>query len=155
MGSERASVIDAIEVRGWRQEIRRELLCKLQQKVQRISWRVGPYRQFYCAGYFRFGSTIPILSTPLHARYRRPSGVAAMFRTTPPPDGIVARANFSDDGSNLIMVLGLTPDSLYQTPPSLVMAIPYGPESDPPGESHILTAPVAGLADQGRRSCSR
>jgi hypothetical protein len=25
-------VIDAIEGRGWRQEIRRELLCKLQQK---------------------------------------------------------------------------------------------------------------------------
>jgi hypothetical protein len=26
-------VIDAIEGRGWRQEIRRELLCKLQQKL--------------------------------------------------------------------------------------------------------------------------
>jgi hypothetical protein len=27
------SVIDAIEGHGWRQEIRRELLCKLQQKL--------------------------------------------------------------------------------------------------------------------------
>jgi hypothetical protein len=33
MGSERDTVIDAIEGQGWRQEIRRELLCKLQQKA--------------------------------------------------------------------------------------------------------------------------
>ena len=43
-------------------------------------------------------------------------------------------------------MLGLTPDSLYHTLPSLVMAIPYGPESDPPGEGHILTAPVDGFS---------
>jgi hypothetical protein len=30
-------VIDAIEGRGWRQEIRRELLCKLQQKLSSIA----------------------------------------------------------------------------------------------------------------------
>ena len=58
---------------------------------------VRRYPQIFLIGYLGFGSTIPILSTPLHARYIRPSGVAAMFRTTPPPDGIVARANFSEE----------------------------------------------------------
>jgi hypothetical protein len=33
MSSERDTIIDAIEGRGWRQEIRSELLCKLQQKL--------------------------------------------------------------------------------------------------------------------------
>jgi hypothetical protein len=36
MRSERKLVIDAIEGRGWRQEIRRELLCKLQQDLSGI-----------------------------------------------------------------------------------------------------------------------
>jgi hypothetical protein len=36
----------------------------------------------------------------------------------------------SDLGSNLTRVLGFTPDSLYQTTPSFVIAIPYGSESD-------------------------
>jgi hypothetical protein len=38
-------------------------------------------------------STTATLFTPLHARYRRPSEVAAILRTVPPPEGIVVRAN--------------------------------------------------------------
>jgi hypothetical protein len=45
-----------------------------------------------------------------------------MWRTVPPPEGIVARANCSVFGLNWMMVLGFTPDSLYQTRPSGVMA---------------------------------
>lgn len=69
-------------------------------------------------------STTATLFTPLHARYSRRSGVATMLRTTPPPDGISALLKLSDLGSNLTSVFGLTPDSLYQTSPSLVIAIP-------------------------------
>jgi hypothetical protein len=47
-----------------------------------------------------------------------------MWRTVPPPEGIVARANCSVFGLNWMMVFGFTPDSLYQTRPSGVMAIP-------------------------------
>lgn len=45
-------------------------------------------------------STTPTLFTPLQAIYTRPSEVAAIFRTVPPPDGIFARANFSVLGLN-------------------------------------------------------
>ena len=72
----------------------------------------------------RVRSTTPTLSTPLHAIYTRPSEVAAIFRTVPPPEGIFARANFSACGSNWMIVFGFTPDSLYQTSPSGVIAIP-------------------------------
>ena len=78
-------------------------------------------------------STTATLFTPLHARYSLRSGVATMLRTTPPPDGIGFALKLSDLGSNLTKVLGATPDSLYQTSPSLVIAIPYGADSDPPG----------------------
>ena len=54
----------------------------------------------------------------------RPSGVAAMLRTVPPPEGIFARANSWVFGLKRTTVLGVTPDSLYQTIPSGVMAIP-------------------------------
>jgi hypothetical protein len=64
------------------------------------------------------------LFTPLHAKYNRPSGVATMLRTTPPPEGILCVLKLSDLGSNLTSVFGSTPDSLYQTSPSLVSAIP-------------------------------
>src|SRR6185369_12821478 len=70
------------------------------------------------------GSTTPTLLTPLHARYTRPSDVAAMFRTVPPPEGISARANSSVFGLNRTTVFGVTPDSLYHTIPSGVMVIP-------------------------------
>src|SRR5260370_4768641 len=89
----------------------------------------------------RAGSTTPTLSTPLHAIYTRPSEVAAIFRTVPPPEGIFARANFSVFGSNWMMVFGFIPDSLYQTIPSGVIAMPYGADFAPPGEAHIFTAP--------------
>src|SRR5215831_5648885 len=46
------------------------------------------------------GVTMPTLSTPLHAMYTRPSAVAAMLRTTPPPEGIFARAKVCVFGSN-------------------------------------------------------
>src|SRR5438034_6929339 len=42
------------------------------------------------------------------------------------PDGIGFVLKLSDLGSNLTRVLGFTPDSLYQTSPSFVIAIPYG-----------------------------
>ena len=48
----------------------------------------------------RTRSTTPTLSTPLQAIYTRPSAVAAILRTTPPPEGMVARANLSVFGSN-------------------------------------------------------
>src|SRR5713101_32558 len=89
----------------------------------------------------RTRSTTPTLFTPLHAIYTRPSEVAAMLRTVPPPEGINARANCSVLGSNWMMVFGFTPDSLYQTIPSGVIAIPYGAAFAPPGEGHIFTAP--------------
>src|SRR5580693_10041107 len=90
-------------------------------------------------------STTATLFTPLHARYRRRSGVATMLRTTPPPDGISSLLKLSDLGSNLTSVFGFTPDSLYQTSPSLVIAIPYGSDSAPPGDAHSLNnLPAAG-----------
>jgi len=73
---------------------------------------------------YRFSSTTATLFTPLHARYSRRSGVATMLRTTPPPDGIGFVLKVSDLGSNFTKVLGFTPDSLYQTSPSFVTAIP-------------------------------
>src|SRR5207247_617954 len=79
-------------------------------------------------GHQRAGSTTPTLLTPLHAIYTRPSEVAAIFRTVPPPEGMLARAKLSVFGSNRTMVLGFTPDSLYQTIPSGVIAMPYGCE---------------------------
>src|SRR5713226_6678048 len=72
----------------------------------------------------RARSTTPTLFTPLQAIYTRPSEVAAMLRTVPPPEGIIARANCSVWGSNWMMVFGFTPDSLYQTIPSGVIAMP-------------------------------
>jgi|GEM_PF-4411307 len=53
--------------------------------------------------------------TPLHAIARFPSRVALTLRTTPPPEGIVQVWNFSVFGSKRTIVLGSTPDSLYQT----------------------------------------
>src|SRR6266705_5115202 len=94
---------------------------------------------------YLFRSTTATLFTPLHARYRRRSGVATMLRTTPPPDGIGFVLKLSDLGSNFTRVLGFTPDSLYQTSPSFVIAIPYGSESVPSGETHSFSRfPLAG-----------
>jgi len=41
-----------------------------------------------------------------------PSGVAAIFRTTPPPEGIGQLENDPVSGSNLTIVSGVTPGSL-------------------------------------------
>src|SRR5437667_6787060 len=95
-------------------------------------------------GHQRSGSTTPTLLTPLQARYTRPSEVAAIFRTVPPPEGIFVRANSSVFGLKRTSVFGVTPDSLYQTMPSGVIVIPYGSDPAPPGEAHILTAPDTG-----------
>src|SRR5690242_4425028 len=67
---------------------------------------------------YREGCTTPTLFTPLQAIYTRPSGVATMLRTVPPPEGIGALANCSVFGSKRTIVFGFTPDSLYQTAPS-------------------------------------
>src|ERR1700688_1936077 len=85
-------------------------------------------------------STTATLFTPLQARNSCPSGVATIFLTTPPPDGIAFVVNLSDFGSNLTSVFGFTPDSLYQTSPSFVIAIPYGSDSEPPGDNHSLSS---------------
>src|SRR5579864_6046611 len=90
------------------------------------------------ANYFA-ASTTATLFTPLHARYSRPLGVATMLRITPPPDGISLLLKVSDWGSNRTSVLGFTPDSLYQTTPLFVIAIPYGSDSSPPGDAHSFT----------------
>jgi len=91
-----------------------------------LEWSLGPpcQRAYRDDCSFSFDSTIPTLLAPLHAMYTRPSGVAAILRTTPPPDGILARANVSVLGSKRMTVLGSTPASLYQTIPSGVMVIP-------------------------------
>jgi len=62
-----------------------------------------------------FISTSATRFRPLQAMTRFPSRVAIMLRTTPPPEGIVHVWNFSALGSKRTRVLGLTPDSLYQT----------------------------------------
>jgi hypothetical protein len=68
-----------------------------------------------------------------------------MFRTTPPPEGILSWLKLSDSGSNRTSVFGVTPDSLYQTTPSPVTAMPYGSEPEPPGEGHSFSSfPLAG-----------
>jgi hypothetical protein len=69
-----------------------------------------------------------------------------MFRTTPPPEGITVEEKALDFGSKRTNVFGLTPDSLYQTMPSAVTAIPYGLEAPPPGEAHSSTFFVVGEA---------
>lgn len=85
------------------------------------------------------------LFTPLSARYTLPSAVATMLRTTPPPEGIGVLENFFVRGSNLTNVFGSMPDSLNQTVPSGVTAIPYGLAPAPPGEGHSSTFREAGL----------
>src|SRR6516164_2082512 len=57
-------------------------------------------------------STTATLFTPLQARYRRPSRVATIFRTVPPPEGMASLPNASVLGSKRTSVFGLTPDSL-------------------------------------------
>lgn len=48
-----------------------------------------------------------------------------MLRTTPPPEGRIGHfSNVFAFGSNATSVFGSTPDSLYQTVPSCVEAIP-------------------------------
>src|SRR5207249_2745055 len=69
-------------------------------------------------------SATATLFTPLQARYSLPSGVAAMLRTTPPPDGMTVDEKAFERGSNRTSVFGLTPDSLYQTMPSRVTVMP-------------------------------
>ena len=68
---------------------------------------------FVATGYF-FTSANATLLIPLSAIARFPSFIAIIFRTTPPPDGIVQVWNFSVLGSNRTSVFGFTPDSLYQ-----------------------------------------
>src|SRR5437870_2554065 len=91
------------------------------------------------------GCTMATLFTPLSARYTLPSAVATMLRTTPPPEGIGVLENFFVRGSNLTNVFGSMPDSLNQTVPSGVTAIPYGLAPAPPGEGHSSTFREAGL----------
>src|SRR5438552_1061912 len=119
-------------------------VCRHLPTSPRFNVRFTPIPPPGTAARYLVTSTIPTLFTPLHARYTRPSFVAAMFRTVPPPDGIVARANACVFGSNRMSVFGFTPDSLYHTIPSGVMTIPYGADPAPPGESHNFTALVAG-----------
>src|SRR2546427_9595329 len=91
------------------------------------------------------GCTMATLFTPLSARYTLQSAVATMLRTTPPPEGIGVLENFFVRGSNLTTVFGSMPDSLNQTVPSGVTAIPYGLAPAPPGEGHSSTFREAGL----------
>src|SRR5580765_8552390 len=103
-----------------------------------------PVEECECVSRQRTGSTTPTLFTPLQARYTRPSDVAAMFRTVPPPEGIFVRANSSVFGLKRMRVFGVTPDSLYQTMPSGVIVIPFLLKPPAPGDGHILAAPDTG-----------
>src|ERR1700676_4688711 len=104
--------------------------CRYPRNARPIAVAVLGIREVYSVilqpgGRFYFaGDTTPTLSTPLHAMYTRPSDVAAMLRTTPPPEGIFALANVCVFGLNCTIVFGCTPDSLYQTIPSGVIAMP-------------------------------
>lgn len=89
-------------------------------------------------------STTPTLLTPLQARKNLPSGVAIIWRTTPPPEGMGQLVKRLLCGSKWTMVLGLMPDSLYPPFPSGVMAMPYGWALEPAGEYHSFTAQLAG-----------
>src|SRR5207244_6471860 len=97
---------------------------------------------FVATGYF-FTSANATLLIPLSAIARFPSFIAIIFRTTPPPDGIVQVWNFSVLGSNRTSVFGFTPDSLYQMM-SLYVVMPYGSDVGPLGDGHSFTAPVFG-----------
>src|SRR5690349_7297693 len=128
----------------------RYVLEALQRRFR--TWR-SPRQRCCCQeGGQWAGTTTPTLFTPLHAIYTRPSTVAAILRTVPPPDGIFVRAIASVLGSKRSSVFGCTPDSLYQIIPSGVMAMPYGCDFAPPGESHIFTSPVLGFS---RPRCPR
>src|SRR3989441_319658 len=118
--------------------------CRHLPRSPRFNVRFTPIPPRDVTARYLVASTTPTLFTPLHARYTRPSFVAAMFRTVPPPDGIVARANACVFGSNRMSVFGFTPDSLYHTIPSGVMTIPYGADPAPPGEAHVFTSLLAG-----------
>src|SRR2546422_3907701 len=111
---------------------------------RRFNVRFTPVPPSGTTARYLVASATPTLFTPLHARYTRPSFVSAMFRTVPPPDGIVARANACVFGSNRMSVFGFTPDSLYHTIPSGVMTIPYGADPAPPGEAHVFKSLLAG-----------
>src|SRR5262245_43739444 len=64
-----------------------------------------------------FTSTRPIWLTRLLAVTGLPSRSTSMLRTMSPPPGIAQLWNVSVFGSKRTMVLGLTPDSLYQSAP--------------------------------------
>jgi hypothetical protein len=57
---------------------------------------------------------------------------------------MLAHTNVSVFGFNWMIVFGFTPDSLYHTIPSAVIAIPYGSDPGPPGEGHVFMAPETG-----------
>src|SRR5262245_48302151 len=64
-----------------------------------------------------FTSTRPTWLTRLLAVTGLPSRSTSILRTMSPPPGIAQLWNFSVFGSKRTMVLGLTPDSLYQSAP--------------------------------------
>jgi len=81
-----------------------------------------------------------------------------MLRTTPPPEGIGVLENFFVRGSNLTNVFGSMPDSLNQTVPSGVTAIPYGLAPAPPGEGtpRLFASRIEiGRAGRARSRCRR
>src|SRR5271169_5210480 len=120
---------------------RSALMQSRRTQIRHSGWLVGQ-PDCWCQESFTylFRLTTATLFTPLHARYSCPPGVATILRTTPPPDGITFVLNVSDLGSNRTMVFGFRPDSLYQTWPSFVIAIPYGSDSAPPGDNHSFNS---------------
>src|SRR3954463_8634680 len=92
-----------------------------------------------------FICTSPTWLTRLLASTGLPSGVTSMLRTISPPPGIAQDWNLSVFGSKRTIVLGLAPDSLYQSAP-LVKTMPYGSDFGPLGDAHSFTSPVAGLS---------
>src|SRR5262249_43780431 len=85
--------------------------------------RSGERRGVSAASAAHFTSTRPTLLTRLLAVTGLPSVVTLMLRTMSPPPGIAQVWNFSVFGSKRAMVLGLAPDSLYQSAP-LVKTMP-------------------------------
>jgi hypothetical protein len=73
----------------------------VQRRLYNLAGLHNRSRRTPAATNTRYGCTIATLLTPLHAKYRRPSFVATVFRNTPPPDGISSEESCWVLGSTL------------------------------------------------------
>jgi hypothetical protein len=97
----------------------------------------------------------------LHARHSQSSGVATMFRTTPPPEGIGALEAPSEPASKRTSMFGDTPVSTNQMRPSDVAAMAHGRDqrmrapAEAPRRSRWRPRRRTELARKGRMAARR